>query len=64
MFVKPGPQKADPSLSLIVRGPNRALLPTAGAEVGETNFWHRRLRDGDVVSAEARELEGQEGRNP
>lgn len=40
--------------SLIVRDPDtRRTLPPEGAEVPDTTFWRRRLRDGDVVLVEA-----------
>ena len=51
MFVKPGPQKDDPSkLRVVKRG--RWVLPEAGAEVPDDSFWQRRLRDGDVIEAQ------------
>lgn len=43
MFVKP---KDGLSVRCPVRG---APLPAEGAEVPENTFWHRRLKDGDVV---------------
>lgn len=53
MFVKPGIDKTT-GKQLIVRIPvTHALLPNEGAEVPETHFWLRRLRDGDVVAASA-----------
>ena len=52
MFVKPGRRQDDPALSLIVRGPNKRLLSPQGEHVPEITFWHRRVRDGDVVLAE------------
>ncbi len=52
MFVKPGHRQDDPALPLIVRGPNKRLLSPQGEHVPETTFWHRRVRDGDVVLAE------------
>lgn len=51
MFIKPGPRPDDPARALVVRGPNFRLLSELGGEVPETQFWHRRLRDGDVVPA-------------
>lgn len=44
MFIRPAP-------GLLVRDPvTKALLPEAGAEVSDSDlYWHRRLRDGDVV---------------
>jgi cytoskeletal protein RodZ len=47
MFVKPeaGRTVRDP-----VKG---TLLPEEGAEVPESTFWNRRLRDGDVVKTDA-----------
>jgi len=42
MFVKPTTGRA-------VRDPVKGtLLPVEGAEVPESTFWNRRLRDGDV----------------
>jgi len=52
MFVKPGHRQDDPALPLIVRGPNKRLLAPQGEHVPEITFWHRRVRDGDVVLAE------------
>lgn len=52
MFVKPGHRQDDPALPLIVRGPNKRLLSPQGEQVPEITFWHRRVRDGDVVLAE------------
>lgn len=52
MFVKPGPRQDDPALPLIVRGPNKRLLSPQGEHVPEITFWHRRVRDGDVMLAE------------
>ena len=52
MFVKPGQQRDDPANPLLVRKPNRQLLSPDGEDVPETNFWFRRLRDGDVVLVE------------
>ena len=44
MYVKP-------SKGLKVRDPQLLdFLPDEGREVPETTYWHRRLRDGDVVS--------------
>ena len=43
MFVKPAKSRA-------VRDPvSRRLLPAEGADVPETSFWHRRVRDEDVI---------------
>lgn len=37
-----------------VRDPvTKQLLPAAGRDVPDNQFWRRRLRDGDVVFAEA-----------
>jgi hypothetical protein len=52
MFVKPGRRQDDPALPLIVRGPNKRLLSSQGEQVPDITFWHRRVRDGDVVLAE------------
>lgn len=44
MFVKP-------AAGLLVRDPDlRDLLPEAGREVPDSDYWQRRLRDGDVVA--------------
>ena len=56
MFVKPGtgpsPDEPEEKLVLKVRDPvTRRLLPEDGAEVPDTSFWRRLLRDGDVVKA-------------
>ena len=53
MFVKPGPRPDDPARQLIVRGPNFRVLSPIGEDVPESQFWNRRLRDGDVVDAES-----------
>lgn len=46
MFIKPTTGRA-------VRDPVKGtLLPEEGAEVPESTFWTRRLRDGDVEKAE------------
>jgi hypothetical protein len=45
MYVKPAPGFSIPDPDL------KDWLPTEGRDVPETDFWHRRLRDGDVVSA-------------
>lgn len=43
MYVKPAP-------GLVIRDPDlKDLLPEEGREVPETDYWHRRVRDGDVV---------------
>ncbi|MEN4910778.1 DUF2635 domain-containing protein [Erwinia amylovora] len=43
MFVKP-------ALGRVVRDPVKGtLLPESGAEVPDNIFWHRRLKDADVV---------------
>ena len=52
MFVKPGHRQDDPAMPLVVRGPNKRLLRPEGEDVPEITFWHRRVRDGDVVLAE------------
>lgn len=57
MFVKPGPRPDDPGRSLVVRAENGRLLSELGGQVPDTQFWHRRLRDGDVVPAEALPLD-------
>lgn len=46
MFVKP-------SEGLVIPDPDRHdALPAEGRDVPETDFWLRRLRDGDVITAE------------
>lgn len=52
MFVKPGHRQDDPAVYLVVRGPNKRLLPPQGENVPDITFWYRRLRDGDVVLAD------------
>ena len=51
MFVKPGQRPDDPARPLVVRDPNGRILSALGDNVPETQFWFRRLRDGDVVDA-------------
>jgi len=51
MFVKPGPRPDDRDRQLVVRGPNGRVLSPIGENVPDTQFWNRRLRDGDVVDA-------------
>jgi uncharacterized protein DUF2635 len=51
MFVKPGTRLDDPDLPLVVRDPNGRILSALGDNVPETQFWFRRLRDGDVIPA-------------
>ncbi len=57
MFVKPGMRPDDRDRALVVRGPNGRLLSELGGGVPETQFWHRRLRDGDVVLTDPIPLE-------
>ncbi len=46
MFVKPAP-------GLVIRDPDlKDLLPVEGREVPATDYWNRRVRDGDVIQAE------------
>jgi len=46
MFLKPA------RAGLIVRDPiSRDPLPQAGAEKPDTQFWRRRIADGDVIEA-------------
>ena len=52
MFVKPGPRPDDRDRQLVVRGPNGRVLSPIGENVPDTQFWNRRLRDGDVGEAE------------
>lgn len=45
MFVKPAP-------GLVIPDPDRLdMLPADGRDVPASDFWLRRLRDGDVVEA-------------
>lgn len=47
MFVKP-------AAGLVIPDPDRHdVLPAEGRDVPSSDFWLRRLRDGDVVDAEA-----------
>ena len=47
MFVKP-------ATGLVIPDPDRGgVLPAEGRDVPPTEFWRRRLRDGDVVAATA-----------
>lgn len=47
MYVKPAP-------GLVIRDPDLYdLLPETGRDVPATDYWHRRLRDGDIVEAVA-----------
>ena len=40
-----------PKPGLVVRGPDKRLLPAAGLDVSDTDFfWNRRMRDGDVTT--------------
>ena len=53
MYVKPADRKVH-GVQLVVRDPDlHDLIPPEGRDVPETDYWHRRLRDGDVVRAEA-----------
>lgn len=46
MFVKPAAGRT-------VRDPVKGtFLPSEGAEVAESTFWNRRLRDGDVLTVD------------
>ena len=51
MYIKPAPgmRIVDPAQ---MNTPD-AFLPPAGREVQASEYWHRRLRDGDVVAADA-----------
>ena len=59
MFVKPATRPATddagtpiagvPEVPLTIRGPDRHLLRSEGQEVPNIDFWHRMVRDGDVV---------------
>ncbi len=47
MFIRPAP-------GLKVRDPDlRDLLPAEGREVPDSDYWIRRLRDGDVIEIKA-----------
>ncbi len=51
LFLKPAPGRQ-------VRDPvSGQVLPEAGAEVPATNYWTRRLQDGDVIQAAAPKAE-------
>lgn len=51
MYVKPAPREIE-GRALVVRDPDLLdFLPTEGREVPDSDYWHRRLRDGDVVLA-------------
>lgn len=46
MFVKP-------AAGMVIPDPDRNdVLPAEGRDVPSSDFWMRRLRDGDVVTAE------------
>ena len=64
MFVKPGPRPDDRDRQLIVRGPNGRVLSPIGEDVPDTQFWNRRLRDGDVVAAESIVMSGLDPAQP
>ncbi len=54
MFVKPAPDPARPGEVLIVRDPlHMTPIPASGGNVPDINYWHQRLRDGDVFLATA-----------
>lgn len=44
-----------PRKGLVVRDPDHghAVLPEEGRHVALTDYWRRRLRDGDVIETEA-----------
>ncbi|WP_317201482.1 DUF2635 domain-containing protein [Janthinobacterium sp.] len=45
MYVKP-------TSGLVIRDPDLLdRIPEGGREVPDTDYWHRRVRDGDVVAA-------------
>jgi hypothetical protein len=47
MYIKPAP-------GIVIPDPDRHdMLPAEGRDVPVSDFWMRRLRDGDVVTAEA-----------
>lgn len=53
MYVKPAPRKIE-GMDLVVRDPDfKDLIPAEGRDVPDTDYWQRRLRDGDVVLADA-----------
>ncbi|MDB5853290.1 MAG: hypothetical protein JWR22_1331 [Herminiimonas sp.] len=46
MFVKPAP-------GLVIRDPDlKDLLPAEGREVPDSDYWHRRVLDKDVVESQ------------
>jgi hypothetical protein len=52
MYVQPAP-------GLVIRDPDLLdLLPAAGREVPASDYWNRRLRDGDVVLAKPQQDTG------
>lgn len=50
MYVKPAQGLSIPDPAM--RGTPDYYLPTEGRQVQESDYWTRRLRDGDVVLAE------------
>jgi len=52
MFVKPAP-------GLKIRDPDlKDLIPDEGRDVPETDYWHRRIRDNDVVLVQPKKSAG------
>jgi hypothetical protein len=52
MYVKAAPRVIE-GMPLVVRDPDmKDLLPPEGRDVPDTDYWQRRLRDGDVVFAQ------------
>jgi hypothetical protein len=52
MYVQPAP-------GLVIRDPDlRDHLPPEGREVPSSDYWNRRLRDGDVVLAKPQQNPG------
>lgn len=50
-----------PKPGFVVRDPvTRAPLPPEGRDVPDTDYWQRRLRDGDVVMADANAVRDEE----
>lgn len=53
MFVKPAPDPERPGEVLIVRDPlHMRPIPREGRNVPEINYWHQRVRDGDLIPSD------------
>lgn len=55
MFVKPGLDPVTGELLKVRVPPTMRFLPDEGGSVPDDDYWHRRLRDGDVVLAQSQE---------